>query len=90
MKKSLLILILLSIAVSSLTAQRTRQPVIIDLLRDTPILFNPSDYPDGVVEKEELIYLGNGRIVLKKIDVPQFRRYTEGEISITLVSNGDP
>ena len=55
MKKSLFILILLSIAVTSLTAQRTRKPVTIDLLRDTPVLFNPSDYPDGVVEKNGLI-----------------------------------
>ena len=34
--------------------------------------------------------MGNGRIVLKKIEIPVFSNYTEAEIEITLVSNGDP
>lgn len=74
----------------SLQAQRTKQPITVSVFDNTPILFNPGDYPDGVVEKEGLIYLGNGRIVLKKINVPTFKNYTETETKITLVSNGDP
>ena len=89
MKKSLLLLIVLA-AAASLSAQRVKNPVTVDLFRDTPILFNPTDYPNGVVNKEGLLYLGNGRIVLKKIQVPVFSNYTEAEIEITLVSNGDP
>ncbi len=89
MKKSLLLLIVLAVA-ASLSAQRVKNPVTVDLFRDTPILFNPTDYPNGVVNKEGLLYLGNGRIVLKKIQVPVFSNYTEAEIEITLVSNGDP
>ncbi len=89
MKKSLLLLIVLAVA-ASLSAQRVKNPVTVDLFRDTPILFNPTDYPNGVVNKEGLLYLGNGRIVLKKIEIPVFSNYTEAEIEITLVSNGDP
>ena len=89
MKKSLLLLIVLA-AAASLSAQRVKNPVTVDLFRDTPILFNPTDYPNGVVNKEGLLYLGNGRIVLKKIQVPVFSNSTEAEIEITLVSNGDP
>ena len=76
MKKSLLLLIVLAVA-ASLSAQRVKNPVTVDLFRDTPILFNPTDYPNGVVNKEGLLYLGNGRIVLKKIEIPVFSNYTE-------------
>ncbi len=53
-------------ATLALVAQRTKEPVIVGLFQDIPVLFNPSDYPNGVVEKDEVTYLGNGRIVLKK------------------------
>lgn len=89
MKKNILLLVC-SLSFTILFAQRTKQPVIISVFDDTPILFNPTDYPDGVNQKDGLIYLGNGRIVLKKISVPTFKNYTETEINITLVSNGDP
>ena len=89
MKKLTFILIFFVVA-CTLSAQRTKKAVTINMFRDTPILFNPSDYPDGVIEKDGLIYLGNGRIVLKKLTVPKFKHYTKAEIKITLVSNGDP
>lgn len=88
MKKSLLLLASI-LFITTLFAQRTKQPVTIPVFNDTPVLFNPTDYADGLVEKGGLVYLGNGRIVLKKISVPKFRNYTEAEIKITLVSNGD-
>lgn len=90
MNKLLFSIVIALFTLSSLEAQRTKQPVNIPVFNNTPILFNPTDYPDGLVEKDDLIYLGNGRIVLKKISVPKFKNYTEAEIKITLVSNGDP
>jgi hypothetical protein len=89
MKRTLLLLFTLA-ATLTVAAQRTQAPVIVELFQGTPVLFNPSDYPNGVVEKDGVTYLGNGRIALKKIAVPQFSQYTEAEIEITLVSNGDP
>lgn len=70
--------------------QRTKAPIEVAVFDAAPLLFNPSEYPDGVVEKEGSIYLGNGRIVLKKINIPQFKNHTEAEIKIELISNGDP
>lgn len=91
MNKTLFICTLLSISLHGLYAQnRTKEPVKISVFNQMPVLFNPTDYPDGVAEKDGLIYLGNGRIVLKKIHVPVFKNYTETEIKISLVSNGDP
>ena len=90
MKRSYFVAILLFLALGIFAQNRTKKPVNISIFQNTPVLFNPSDFPDGVVEKDGLIYLGNGRIVLKKIQVPEFKNYTETGISISLVSNGDP
>ena len=90
MQKKISFLLACIMAVTLLPAQRTNKPVSLNLFRDIPVLFNPRDYPNGIVQKGEEIYLGNGRIVLKKINIPAFRKYTEAALSITLVSNGDP
>lgn len=74
---------------TTLSKSRTKTPVSLDVFNKTPLLFNPTDYPNGLVNKDGLIYLGNGRIAIKKIYIPQFKNYTEAEIKITLVSNGD-
>lgn len=90
MKKSHAIAILLFCTMGIFAQNRTKKTVTIPVFRHTPVRFHPAEYPDGIVEKDGLIYLGNGRIVLKKIRVPEFRNYTETEIRISLVSNGDP
>ncbi|MDD4778719.1 MAG: PNGase F N-terminal domain-containing protein [Fermentimonas sp.] len=71
-------------------AQRTKEVINTKLFTDTPILFNPTDYPNGVVNKDDITYLGNGRIALKRIEIPNFTNFTKAEIKVTLVSNGDP
>lgn len=91
MNKLYLFIAILSVFYTEIAAQnRTKTPVTVSVFKNTPVLFNPTDYPDGAAEKEGLIYLGNGRIVLKKIHVPTFKNYTETEIKLSLVSNGDP
>lgn len=90
MKRVISTAALLMIVLPLLLAQRTKQPVTNVVFSNTPVLFNPTDYPDGIVKKEDLIYLGNGRIVLTKIDIPRFTNYTGVELEISLVSNGDP
>ncbi|MDD2911269.1 MAG: PNGase F N-terminal domain-containing protein [Petrimonas sp.] len=91
MRKLLItVVLLLLFPLAFYALNRTKKTVHLPVFQQTPILFNPTDYPDGLVEKEGLIYLGNGRIVLKKVRVPQFKNYTEVEIAVTLVSNGDP
>ncbi len=70
MTKSYVTAVLLFFSLGIFAQNRTKRPVDIPVFQNTPVLFNPADYPDGLVEKEGLIYLGNGRIVLKKVRVP--------------------
>ena len=90
MKKLVSLCIIMVTILANLTAKdRTKSPIQVKIFDNTPLLFNPTEYPDGVTQKESLIYLGNGRIALKKINIPKFKKYTEVEINVTLVSNGD-
>lgn len=57
---------------------------------ETVINFDPSTHPDGLNDNDSIIYIGNGRIVLKKVKLPDFSRNTQLTAKITLVSNGDP
>lgn len=90
MQKKIILLLLCIAAVTLLPAQRTKRPVTINLFPEMPVCFNPAEYPNGVVEKEGMIYLGNGQIVLKKIQLPKFTKYTGASLTLSLVSNGDP
>ena len=90
MKKFFSLVTVLILFVSSLLAQRNKEVVTKSVFSNTPILFNPTDYPNGVVNKNDIIYLGNGRIALKNIEIPNLNNFTDVEIKITLVSNGDP
>lgn len=90
MKRLISVTILLMAFLQLSLAQRTKDVINKKVFNDTPILFNPSEYPNGVVEKGDIVYLGNGRIALKKIDIPKFTNFTNVEIKISLVSNGDP
>ncbi len=83
---SLLILSILQFS----NAQRIKDPINSNIFKNTPILFNPSEYPNGIVEKGDILYLGNGRIALKKIEIPNFTNFTQTKIIVSLVSNGDP
>ncbi len=90
-KKSILITFLSLFNIVFLYSQnRTKQPIHIPVFINTPVLFNPTYYPNGVVQKDGLTYLQNGRIVLKKVKIPSFKNYTFTNIEVKLVSNGDP
>lgn len=54
------------------------------------IQFNPGKIPDGLNETDGVFKIGNGRIVIKKISIPTFKRNTKVTAKITLTSNGDP
>lgn len=90
MKKFFSLVTVLILFVSSILAQRNKEVVTKSVFSNTPILFNPIDYPNGIVNKNDVIYLGNGRIALKNIETPNLDNFTDVEIKITLVSNGDP
>lgn len=56
----------------------------------TLINFDSSAHPDGVDQTDSIIYIGNGRIALKKVQLPDFTHSTQLNAKITVVSNGDP
>ena len=62
----------------------------VQVFQQLNILFNPATFPDGVNESDAIIRLANGRIALKKINIPAFKRNTAATAKITLTSNGDP
>ena len=60
------------------------------LFSKMPVVFDPSIVPDGYNETDGIIRLGNGRIALKKLDLPAYMRDVSVKLKLTLVSNGDP
>lgn len=91
MHKLLLTATLVCLSLGTILAQRFQQPTTVKVFDQTPICFNPQLYPDGIAaQPNNTLYLGNGRIALKKIHIPPFRNYTEVDIEIALVSKGDP
>lgn len=53
------------------------------------VQFLPDDYKSTEANEKEIIRLASGRILLKKITVPDFQRTTKAHIKITLASAGD-
>ncbi|MHB9055557.1 MAG: PNGase F N-terminal domain-containing protein [Paludibacteraceae bacterium] len=53
------------------------------------IQFNPGKIHDGYNELDGIIRLSNGRIAIKKVSIPIFKRNTTASAIITLTSNGD-
>lgn len=60
------------------------------IFKEQPIVFNPKIHSEAYALKDGVIYLGNGRVVLKKINIPSFKRDSKVYIKIKLQSNGDP
>ena len=87
-KKTFVLLTALCIALV-LSAQQ-RQQNVENVFTKTLINFDPSTNPDGLNNKDSIIFIGNGRIALKKVKLPNFTNNTELTAKITLVSNGDP
>lgn len=65
--------------------------VTVDVFRSTPVCFNPDKYPKAyhAAGADSIIRLVNGRIILKKITLPDYRRNIKLTARITLASNGD-
>ena len=57
---------------------------------DLNIVFNPSKFPDGLNNSDSIICLANGRIAIKKIKIPDYKRNVRVTAKLKLTSNGDP
>ncbi len=72
----------------SLNAQTVNKNIE-SVFSQTLINFDPTSHPDGLNQTDSIMYIGNGRIALKKVRLPNFTHSTKLNAKITLVSNGD-
>lgn len=63
----------------------------IEVFKNAPIVFNKAKVPDGYNEpdKNGVIRLVNGRLILKKLEIPKYERDVNVKLKVRLVSNGD-
>lgn len=63
----------------------------VEVFQGTQVCFNPETYPEAfhAAGADSIIRLANGRIVLKKIELPDYKRNIALTAKITLASNGD-
>ena len=54
------------------------------IFTNTLMNFDPSAKPDGVNNIDSIVYIGNGRIVLKKVRLPKFTHSTNLNVKTTL------
>ena len=58
---------------------------------DTPVRFAPDIYPEAynAPGADSIYHLVNGRIILKKITLPEYERNVFVKLKVTIASNGD-
>lgn len=63
----------------------------IQVFNNTPLCFNPTLYPESYMPAgaDSIIRLVNGRIILKKISLPHYKRNIDITAQVTVRSNGD-
>lgn len=61
------------------------------VFNDTPVRFAPDVYPGGynAPGPDSIYHLVNGRIILKKITLPDYKRNVSLKLKVTIASNGD-
>lgn len=64
----------------------------IEVFKNAPLVFNPKKVPDGYNAEDAngIIRLVNGRLILKKVELPKYERNVEITLKVRLVSTGDP
>lgn len=90
MKNKKTIVLFIALCTAFILSAQQRQQNVENIFTKTLINFDPSTHPDGLNNKDSIVIIGNGRIALKKVQLPHFTRNTELTAKITLVSNGDP
>lgn len=84
------VILYIALVFSFYTQAQKENSNVINVFEKTLINFDTSANPDGLNRDDSVLFLGNGRIALKKVKLPKFTHNTELNAKITLVSNGDP
>lgn len=62
----------------------------VQVFHDTPVKFAPDQYAGYSEPGADSIYhLVNGRIILKKVTLPDYKRNVSVNLKVTIASNGD-
>ena len=61
----------------------------ISIFKNSSVCFNSAKYTNFTETPDSVIHLVNGRIILKKINLPTYKRNVELTLKLTLASNGD-
>ena len=65
---------------------------MVDVFKNAPVVFDTKAVPDGYHDPDAngIIRLVNGRLILKKLELPKYERNVSVKLKVRLVSNGDP
>lgn len=62
----------------------------VQVFNDTPVKFAPDQYEGyNAPGADSIIHLVNGRIILKKVTLPDYKRNVSVNLKVTIASNGD-
>lgn len=62
----------------------------VQVFHDTPVRFAPDQYGSyNEAGADSIIHLVNGRIILKKVTLPDYKRNVSVNLKVTIASNGD-
>lgn len=94
MKKIVLLLSLTGTVLFSACGPRevpAKGDYAVQVFNHTPVRFAPDVYPDAynTPGPDSIYHLVNGRIILKKITLPEYQRSVSVKLHVTLASNGD-
>lgn len=69
----------------------TRGDYSVQVFNDIPVRFAPDQYPGGCKDpgSDGIYHLVNGRIILKKVELPDYKRNISVKLRVTIASNGD-
>ncbi len=62
----------------------------IQLFENINLRFDMDSFPTNFEKRNEIIWIANGRIALKKVKIPTELKGLKAKLEITLTSNGDP
>ena len=76
---------------SQKTNWESKGDITLDIFTAAPILFNGAEVPNGYNEPDEngIIRLVNGRLILKRVELPAYERDVKLTLKARLVSTGD-
>lgn len=87
--KSVVLLLALLFSTSSVFAAKFKTVQKLTLFDDTEVVFQPDVFSNTGAQDGDILRLGNGRVILKKVKLPKVKRDVLLTATVTVTSNGD-